>query len=123
MNEHEGLGGLFRDVSTMLLGFAIAVFFGLVKEARDYTMHPTPTVQWKIVVLKMVIAGASGLVVTWLTLEWQVGKYLAGVLVAIAGYAGAEVLDIVKEAAYAAVKRKLRMGGAPEDAAHLGPKD
>lgn len=126
MNDTGGLAGLFKDMWSLLLGVCIAVFFGIVKEAKEYSQtNPTPPIKWKMLFLKAILAGASGLLVTMLTLEWKLGPYLSGVLVAVAGYAGAEFIEVIKEAAYETIRRRLGAQGpqATKGTSPTLPKD
>lgn len=103
------LGGIFKNLNQVLLAFAIAGFFGLVRVLQDYISPEAPAkFRWLIAIAKTLIAGSAGMVTMWLMLEWHVGPYMAAFCVAIAGYGGAETLQVGKEAMYDFIRRKAQ---------------
>lgn len=115
MDNNKELAGIFRDFGQVVLAFGIAAFFGLIRVLQDYLAPDAPPqFRWIVAIAKTSIAGAVGMLTMWLMLYWEVGPYMSAFLIAIAGYGGAETLQVFKEAGYDFIRRKaLTSSDAP----------
>lgn len=105
------------DLGALALGFFIAAFFGLLRLGHEHLQTPAetrPKFAWLPVLVKIGTAGGVGLLTTFLMLEWAVGPYLSGFLVAIAGWGGVETLNVLKEAGHETLRRYAN-ARAPKD--------
>jgi hypothetical protein len=100
MNESPaGLAKLLLDWKDVLLAFGLAGFFGMVRYLQDFILveGTAPSFKWLIAVAKTLTAAATGLLTAWLCKEWQIGPYMSAVMIATAGYGGAETLNVFKD--------------------------
>lgn len=105
----QQLGGIFKNFNQVLLAFAIASFFGFIRYLQDFIAPDAPVkFRWLIALAKTLIAGAVGMVTMWLMLEWHVGPYFSAFVIAVAGYGGAETMQVFKEAGYDFIRRKAQ---------------
>lgn len=118
----DGTGGFeaLREASKVgAIGAAIAIVFGWLRYAQDFIPPERPTFSWRLFLLKGLIAGASGWLTTWLLLEWNWvhdKPYLSGLLISLAGWGGAEVINAAKEGLIDLLRKKIGgSGGAKED--------
>lgn len=107
MDEKELAAGLSKNLNQVTIGFLIAAFFGLIRVLQEYIAPDAPPqFRWIVAIAKTLIAGAVGILTTWLCLQWDLGPYMSGFLIAVAGYGGAETLQVFKEAGYDFIRRK-----------------
>jgi hypothetical protein len=107
MDEKDLAAGLGKNLNQVSLGFLIAAFFGFIRVLQDYIAPDAPAkFRWVVATVKTMIAGATGVLTTWLCLQWEIGPYMSGFLIAVAGYGGAETLQVFKEAGYDFIRRK-----------------
>ena len=107
----------FTRFGDLALSFVIAAFFGLIRYLQDFTSTEPPAFKWFIAAAKVLTAGAVGLLVHWLVVEWKVSSNLGAFLIAVAGYGGAESINAFKEVGLDFIRRKAASATDP------GPKN
>lgn len=115
--DHGGgndLWGTLSDLVYAAVSIAIAIFFGFIRYAQQFTDPANAErFRWQIAALKGVIAGAAGLLAGWLSQYWLFNKYLAWIFIATAGYAGAEFLQTLKEVIYDQLRKRADATAKP----------
>lgn len=107
--------GRYGDVA---LAFGIAFFFGLIRYLQEFLNPDAPRAfKWVIAIAKGFTAGAVGMLTLWLLAEWNVKGNMSAFLIAVAGYGGAETMELFKEVLRGFV---LRQASSPPQSA---PKD
>lgn len=83
----------------LALSFGLAAFFGLIRYLQEFLNPGAPTAfKWLIAIAKGFTAGAVGMLTHWLVAEWEVRPNLAAFLIAVAGYGGAESIELFRSA-------------------------
>lgn len=95
------------------VSFAIAAFFGLIRYLQDFVGPEPPAFRGLVAAAKILTAGAAGMLVHWLVVEWKVSSNFSAFLVAIAGYGGAESINAMKEAWLEYIRRKAASPPGP----------
>lgn len=98
----------------LALSFGIAAFFGLIRYLQDFVGNEPPAFKWLIAAAKILTAGAVGLLVHWLVVEWKVSGNFSAFLIAVAGYGGAESINAFKEVGLDFLRRKAASAAGPD---------
>jgi len=114
MDEEQGVASAFAKFADIGLSFALAAFFGLIRYLQEF-LNPQapPAFKWVIAVAKGFTAGAVGMLTHWLLSEWRVGPNMSAFLIAVAGYGGAETIELFKEMLHDFVRRKAGSSQEP----------
>ena len=96
------------------VGAFIAVIFAAVRAAKD---HVDDSFNWKRFAVGLFSAGGVGALVAWALDYVGVGKELSAVIIAMCGYTGGRLLDIVEaeipdtiKAFFDGIQSRLREG-------------
>lgn len=103
----------FAKFGDIALSFAIAAFFGLIRYLQDFVGNEPPAFKWLIAAAKVLTAGAVGMLVHWLVIEWKVSSNFGAFLIAVAGYGGAESINAFKEVGLEFIRRKAANASEP----------
>jgi hypothetical protein len=117
VNETNPLIAAFAKGGELAISFMIAAFFGLIRYLQDFVGTEPPAFKWLIAGAKILTAGAVGLLVHWLVVEWKVSGNFSAFLIAVAGYGGAESINAFKEVGLDFIRRKAASTADP------GPKN
>lgn len=101
--EEKGLVTLLHNWKETILVVGLAAFFGVVRYAQDFVVDAPPQFKWIIACAKTITAAAAGLLSHWLCREWDIGPNMTAVMVATAGYGGAEALNFFKQGVFNAI--------------------
>lgn len=113
----KSLAAILAQYADASLAILIAAFFGLIRYLQDFLGSEPPGFKWVIALAKILTAGAVGLLVHWLVIEWKVSANFSAFLIAVAGYGGAESINAFKEAGLEFIRRKAASASDP------GPKN
>jgi hypothetical protein len=107
------LVAMLAKFSDAALAIAIAAFFGLIRYMQDFLGPEPPAFKWVFATAKVLTAGAVGLLVHWLVIEWKVSPNFSAFLIAVAGYGGAESINAFKEVGLEFIRRKASNSSGP----------
>lgn len=96
------------------IGALVAVFFAAIHAAR---VHVNETFNFKRFVVGLFSAGGVGAIVAWGLDALEVSRELSAVIIAMCGYCGGRLLDVVEaelpetiKAAFDAIQKKITDG-------------
>lgn len=99
-----------KDLSAVVAGFLLGAFFGILRYGSEFIDRgeaAPKAFHWWVFLFKALLAGGVGILATFLCLEWKIGTYASGFLIAMSGWGGVETLNIFREMAYDTIRRKL----------------
>lgn len=113
----KSIAAILAQHTDAALAILIATFFGFIRYLQEFLGASPPAFKWVIAGAKVLTAGAVGLLVHWLVIEWKVSSNFSAFLIAVAGYGGAESINAFKEAGLEFIRRKAASASDP------GPKN
>lgn len=117
--------GILDDVKAWTLSaiaFVLAMLFGWLRYMQDFRKPREEWPHFSTVgfIVQGLTAGAAGMLTMWLIAEWGIPRYLSAVMIAVAGWGGAEIISSLLEGVKDVLRRRLDVSGTPEKAAHNG---